>query len=358
MTSKPKEKARSGFDYKKSLRARRTRTPLELDYCRGIVRAVKEVLAVNLEVEGILKLEPAEQHELEALSQRIFAERVPKEHRAVLAAQRSQEKAEAMDFAAGLESYQPPAEVTREQAERFKLNANLLAEFAREEGRPPTNEQADVILENRNLQARLVDLKLGLPASPQPLEPSVVETFSSLSGLKAAEIGRLQTLVEKAAGAPGLFQKRRDTMKLKTTGRAALEKMLKVPPRRRRHYDEPGSVTLPVLLFEHVREGILWLPDAAVLALVWSAFEARKPWSEKHRFEDDGETLVLCGRFGGSLDLDPEGRIRIDQSLAHLNRAQWLEVGKRVTVGAQRTEQPIKLGRLAIEANKRRPDES
>ena len=148
---------------------------------------------------------------------------------------------------------------------------------------------------------------------------------------------------------------------------AALDRLLALAPRRRRHFDEPGAVTLPPLVFEDVLSGALWLPDVAVLTLCLSALEARKAWGD-NRVEDDGETLVLTGHFHGGVEsIDPRGQLRSEESFDHLQRSGWLsiekaqvETGRQLLIGGKQVVKGhrIRLGPRMLKALEKRPDAS
>ena len=136
----------------------------------------------------------------------------------------------------------------------------------------------------------------------------------------------------------------------------ALDRLLTLPKRRRVRYEEAGAVVLPPNVFSDLEGGFLHLADVAVLALVLSAFEARKPFLPGDRFDDDGETLVFTGG-DRLLEFDPEQRVKLDISFRHLHAAHWLDVGKKVTImSGRKWERQIRLGRLALEANAKRAD--
>jgi len=339
--------------------AKKRSWPIQPEQVRAVQRACKQVLSVDLTLKGIGAMTPEDQQELYRLSKRIYSEKVPHSHQQALADERARQRAEADQLVAGLEAAPPPSGLEPHYRDLAVRNNSLLAEFVKETGRRPSPEQARVVLENLNPEATLADLKPGLPMVPE-IAPSAVEIFSSLENLKAAEITLLERLVEAAAAEPGLFAKRRKRAEMRRVAKAVTDKMLALPPRKRRHYEEPGSVVLSAAVFEDVEREKLWPIDVLYLAHVLSMFERRRA-SGSATFEDDGETLLVKGSLFAGL-VDARGRLTNlaeDCALRDLDQSGWLEVRPLPSGYGQRAREiRIRKGKHALEADKRRPDES
>jgi hypothetical protein len=351
----PAKSARKASPFKRAPR------PLGDDYARIVVRAVARVLAVDVTVSAIAALSPGDQQTLYQLTSRIFYERVPGWHADALKSQREQATAEAEEFAGRVESTPPPGGVVAAGRDLLGGNQALLAQYAREQGRKPSREEASAILDNRNPTATLDDVSVPKRQAPTST-PSAFETFASTADLKTAELLELERLIEAAAGKPGLFAGRRKDAEMKKQMKGALDRLLAVPPRKRRHYEEAGAVVLPAGVFKDVESASLWPVDVAYLAFILASFEGRRPLGGA-RFEDDGTTLVVDPRrplFGQA----PDGRGHLtnltqDAALRDLHRAGWLEVDPVPSgFGGGAREVRIRKGRHMKEADAKRADVS
>ena len=144
-----------------------------------------------------------------------------------------------------------------------------------------------------------------------------------LSPLGRRERAALERLIEKAAGEAGLFARRREeaaaTARIRELARRAMQ------PARRLHLEEAGSVTFPAELFRHLREGVVWPEDVAVLFAVVGILENATTLAPRSRIE--AGTLVIDRTFGLFGSADPEQRAsRWKDSLANLHRVGWLTV--------------------------------
>lgn len=224
----------------------------------------------------------------------------------------------------------------------------VMADVVRFTGRKPTGEQLAAIHSmasgaKRTLTVAEVIEKLGLRAAES--HHSGGTTTLDLDALSEGDIERLETLLEKGAGKPaGSFAEGRQLRAMQQELAETLREDAVGPAKKRRLFEQPGTVMLPPELFadlNHVdtnQDGVavrLHLSDVAYLAAVMNAIENRVVGD---RAQLDGDTIVCPsdGRFFNRVWVtDPSGLdgMRInDRSIAFashhpahtLSRARWL----------------------------------
>ena len=148
----------------------------------------------------------------------------------------------------------------------------------------------------------------------------------SLARLDKKEVGRWETLVEKATGKqPGsVFERARDLAHLEREMRK-LAVAARKPPRKPK-FEEEGAVVLPRGIFEWLRDGVIWLDDVAVLCFLLSIWESGETTST---ITFDGQTLVVDTRKGLGV-LDPaEQFLSWKKTLESLDRVALVSLEKR-----------------------------
>lgn len=175
-------------------------------------------------------------------------------------------------------------------------------------------------------------------------------------GFNPARLGkrrkRWESLVERATGEEGLFERLRTDAEFKVEA-ARLAREAAKPPRRVR-YEEEGAVVLPAELLDWLTEKppVVWVEHVAVLAMTLMQLENVRAIAPKSRIEGAGDEAVLVvdrrfGLTGG--DADPDGRlIRWLDCLGDLHRLEWLVVeqkGQEVRVSRGRRALEIAAGR-------------
>jgi len=156
--------------------------------------------------------------------------------------------------------------------------------------------------------------------------------------LSRRELRTWEKLVEKAAAAPGAFDKAREAGQLAVKVAELATRARKPAPRP--VLAEEGSVTLPrEWVLDFVRDGILQPEDLAVLVFILAMFENGQTLSRGTRFE--GDTLLISDLGLFDADQDPMTRFGAwHEALKHLATNNFVDVERfgptwRVKLGSR-----------------------
>jgi hypothetical protein len=171
----------------------------------------------------------------------------------------------------------------------------------------------------------------------------LVELTQSEDALTNGDRRKWETLVEKSAGTPDLFEKRRKqaamAVKLKELGRRALRP--KAPTAE-------GEKSLILALHGQIKRHTLHLDRVGILVTILGQLYAAEPLGPHSRIEREGDQVVLVAShlFGVlSMDHDPRGEatVRWQEAVRQLAKNNWLDV-------VEGAEWRISLGSRALRA--------
>lgn len=221
----------------------------------------------------------------------------------------------------------------REPHAQLQKNIDILVEHAQAVGRFPDAATRTQVLANRDLNA--TPRSLGLPVS---MAGQVIRRGIRLEVLNTPERFRLEQLVEAAAGVePGEhFEKRRQDQRFRTK-LAEIAARAAPGPRKRRLFDEPGTVVLPAELLTDLfrtdgEEVAMTAAGLAVLSFVLLCLENRRVppdpmGSGVVKLEDDDRTLVVRKGQSAWGMANPLNRVQIwPEALEDCRRSAWLSV--------------------------------
>lgn len=190
----------------------------------------------------------------------------------------------------------------------------------------------------RDLDPNVLD---GVPLNPDLLSDGELgELRSLLRQRREREITddgltRFEELVGKAAGEPGLYQRRRAEIERSRTMKAEATKLARAFLPTRRHDPEPGSIELPSFLFAWVTNGLddsFDIADLGMLAaLVYSfANESGDLWARGSFVHDELGPSIVIGKSGTAhprltRGADDSGHLQVLDHLSCLKRNGWID---------------------------------
>ncbi len=241
------------------------------------------------------------------------------------------EREKALDRARAAAAELPALRAEMKTRERFARHREIETEVARggiERGRelltPATIERFQRISQGTGLKLDAKRLDSDERNMVVRLWPRLREGEGSAEDRTAVE-----ALVEKAAGQePGFFDARRKEIQMKKQVAEAKEELHLARLPRRARLEEPGTVTLPRVVFSWLQQGKgQWtVADVGTLSVILSMFEEKRSLVDGADFEqgEDGESVLVTS--GPLVKLAFERRINPHISYS-VGSTGWVDLG-------------------------------